>query len=558
MSSVLHSPLLGGGGTVRVLVADDDPSHREFVRRLLQRLEGMVVVEAASGHEVLAQVAAHPPDVVLLDLHMPDQHGSEVLAQLRRSDDLRHIPVVIVTEDPNDEAMWNSLALGAEDIIGKEEISTRSLRRVILNATTRATLRRAADDAARHMRRLQQITALLSAAPGRAEVLGVLATQGPILLGAQAGALWHLDEHRLRLEECFGVEPEVALSLRGTPRSSPRLLLEARQVQEPQWLSRDSIRRQFPSLLGPLRHEGVEAWALLPLHHEGPGGGVLCLGFRRPDELSDEGRLFLLGFAEVLGQALERARLYEREMAQVATERRFSGLVSHDLRTPLSAIVTGAALLETSSDPTASAVSLRILSSARRMQRLVEDLLDLSRTRLDGGMPLQRRPVDLVKLVAEVAEEVRAAFAGRPIATDTPVALSARCDPDRVAQVLGNLMRNAILHGDATAPIEVRLGADDDWVWFTVSNQGKPIPDDALPHLFNPFFRGADVPGRSDRPPSPTTSHRAGLGLGLYIARHIAQAHGGFIAVTSSIEAGTSFRVTLPRQPPPSSLDPGR
>jgi sigma-B regulation protein RsbU (phosphoserine phosphatase) len=557
VSTVIHSPLLGGGGSVRVLVADDDPSHREFIRRLLQRLEGMVIAEAASGQQVLEQVAAQPPDVVLLDLHMPDLHGSEVLAELRRSDALGRIPVVIVTEDPNDEAMWNSFALGAEDIIGKEEMSTRSLRRVILNATTRATLRRAADDAARDMRRLQQITALLSAAPGRSEVLGVLVEHGPRLLGAHAGALWYLDELHLRLEECFGAEPEVAHTHRGAPRSSPRLLLEARQAQEPHWLSRDSLKRQFPSLLAPLRHEGLEAWAVVPLHHEGQGGGILCLGFRRPEDLNDEGRLFVLGFAEVFGQALERARLYERELARVATERRFTGLVSHDLRTPLSAIVTGAALLETSTDPTAAAVSLRILSSARRMQRLVEDLLDLSRTRLDGGMPLQRRPVDLARLVVEVAEEVRAAFAGRPITTDTPASLGAQCDPDRVAQVLGNLMRNAILHGDAAAPVEVHLGADDEWAWFTVSNQGKPIPDDALPHLFNPFFRGADVAGRSDRPPAVTTSHRPGLGLGLYIARHIVQAHGGSIAVTSSIEAGTTFRVTLPRQPPV-SLDPGR
>jgi len=209
------------------------------------------------------------------------------------------------------------------------------------------------------------------------------------------------------------------------------------------------------------------------------------------------------------------------------------GILAHDLRNPLAAIVTGAALLARlpASPEKAHRVVERINRSALRMTILIRDILDYTRGRLGGGIPLNRQPTDLAALSHAVADEIRAGYPTARIEVETAGALTGHWDPARIEQALSNLVANAVQHGGP----DVRLTAsqvDSDEVVVTVRSGGHPIPQERLPTIFDAFKRG-------DNP--------AGLGLGLFIVREIVQAHEGSIAATSSAE-GTVFTFRLPRR----------
>lgn len=214
----------------------------------------------------------------------------------------------------------------------------------------------------------------------------------------------------------------------------------------------------------------------------------------------------------------------------------FIGVLGHDLRTPLGAITAGAALLALSEDnpQRRSWVVTRIMNSAQRMERMIGDLLDVTRARLGGAVPLRRRRVDLQQVCDEAVIEIRVRHPEAAVQLDAAGDLHGEWDPDRLAQVVSNLVGNAIQHGGGT-PVTVTLDHDDDSVRLTVHNGGPPIPLDVLPAVFEPLARGrGEAEGHS-------------IGFGLFIARAIVSAHGGNIQVSSSADTGTTFTVTLPR-----------
>ncbi len=215
----------------------------------------------------------------------------------------------------------------------------------------------------------------------------------------------------------------------------------------------------------------------------------------------------------------------------------FAAVLSHDLRNPLSAIVTGAQLLhESSTDESVRRISLRILSSSQRMTRMIEDLLDLTRARLAGGIPIVHAPVDLGPVIARVVQEHQESHRDRRVTHEQQGDLAGVWDADRLGQVASNLIGNALQYGDQSEPVTIQVdGSDRDEVTLTVSNGGA-IPADLLPGLFDPFRRGAR-PGQHN-----------GLGLGLYIAQQIVCSHHGRIDVESHQERQTVFRVTVPRK----------
>ena len=213
----------------------------------------------------------------------------------------------------------------------------------------------------------------------------------------------------------------------------------------------------------------------------------------------------------------------------------FSALLAHDLRNPLSAILASAHLLQKrGSDRLAQETSARILTSGNRMARLIEDMLDLARARLGGGIVVKRQPIDFRTLVEKVVREHQAAAPERSIESSYAGDLTGHWDPERIAQVASNLIGNAIKHGNSASPIAVRLDGAPDCVTLLVENGGT-IPQDTLQHLFDPFRGGQREAGRSQ-----------GLGLGLYIVSQIVQAHDGKVEVKTGSE-GTSFLVRLPR-----------
>jgi signal transduction histidine kinase len=214
----------------------------------------------------------------------------------------------------------------------------------------------------------------------------------------------------------------------------------------------------------------------------------------------------------------------------------FIGVLSHDLRTPLGAITTGATLLAVSEDnpQRRSRVVTRIMSSAQRMERMISDLLDLTRTRLGGSIPLKRRLADLQQVCEEAMMEIRAGQPDAVLHWQGSGDLRGEWDADRLAQVVSNLVGNAIQHGGGT-PITLTGHEDRGSVTLGIHNGGPPIPSDVLPFVFEPLARGyGEGTGR-------------GIGLGLFIARAIVLAHGGDIQVSSSSGAGTTFTVALPK-----------
>ena len=221
----------------------------------------------------------------------------------------------------------------------------------------------------------------------------------------------------------------------------------------------------------------------------------------------------------------------------------FLGILGHDLRNPLSTILTTTRVLARRKETPAEVRGKleRVISSGVRMERMIGQVLDLTRARLAGGIPvaLSEAEVDLSPLVHKIADEVRAAHPGVEIFVRAEPGSAARFDADRIEQVVSNLLVNAVAHGDRAHPIEVALAAHPDRVSLSVRNQGTPIDPGFLPLIFNPFARGEKALGRA-----------AGLGLGLYIAERIADAHRGKLSVTSSAQAGTCFELVLPRRRP--------
>jgi two-component system sensor histidine kinase/response regulator len=178
----------------------------------------------------------------------------------------------------------------------------------------------------------------------------------------------------------------------------------------------------------------------------------------------------------------------------------------------------------------------RILSSGKRMSRMIEDMLDMARARLAGGIPLKREQADLGALVERVVTEVQAAHPGRQIVVEQNGNLVGSWDGERLAQVASNLLGNALQHGEPESVVRVTTdGRATHEVSLQVQNTGS-IPPELLPQLFDPFRGTQRQAGRSE-----------GLGLGLYIVQQIVLAHGGSVDVASGEDNWTIFVVKIPR-----------
>lgn len=246
--------------------------------------------------------------------------------------------------------------------------------------------------------------------------------------------------------------------------------------------------------------------------------------------------------------ALLRLRRSQEALEQASEFRELLlGVVGHDLRSPLAAIslISEKLLRRAGAAPEARDLR-RIKESALRMGRMIEQLLDLTRGRLGGGIPIVPRQIDLGPVCRQVIGEMEGGNPERKVVQHLHGDLVGFFDEDRLAQVLANLLRNAAQHGATGTPIDVSVEGTDTEVTLAVHNQGAPIPAHLQAQLFDPFRRGrAEDEHRPD-----------GLGLGLYIVRQIVDAHGGRIEVRSTAEDGTSFTVHLPRNAPQAPASP--
>jgi sigma-B regulation protein RsbU (phosphoserine phosphatase) len=222
----------------------------------------------------------------------------------------------------------------------------------------------------------------------------------------------------------------------------------------------------------------------------------------------------------------------ERSTAHLREQ--FIAVLGHDLRNPLTGIVSGARILrrETLSEKAIGVLAM-METSVERMGGLIDDVMDFARSRLGSGIDLQRSMADLEPVLRQVVAELQTDEPGRSILCDFHLPGPISFDPGRISQLVSNLLANALVHGDPSEPVRLTAVVDDGQLDLSVANAGAQIPPAVLERLFQPFFRGEVRPSQQ------------GLGLGLHIAFEIARAHGGVLRATSDAME-TRFTLTMP------------
>ena len=335
----------------------------------------------------------------------------------------------------------------------------------------------------------------------------------------------------------FGLKPgdtlEIATTLCNEVRAGDKLIVMDKA-------SADAVYSMHPT---PKMY-GFESYISVPVYR--PNGdffGTLCALDPLPANVSNPKVVdSLVLFADLISRQLQdELRLQESQDALLSVREsselreQFIAVLGHDLRTPLSSILTGTALLRHMGlDDKAIRVVERIERSGRRISSLVDDVVDFTRGRMGGGIPLNAQLApDLRQQLSHVVDELRDIHPKRAIVSDIAIAGKVFCDPKRVAQLLSNLLLNALIYGAPDQPVRVSVHSPDGGLFLSVSNGGSPITPETMSALFQPFWRG-DNSGMA-----------GGLGLGLYIVSEIARSHNGVMEVTSTPGA-TTFSFSMP------------
>ena len=340
----------------------------------------------------------------------------------------------------------------------------------------------------------------------------------------------------------FGLQPgdtlEVASTLCNEVRQSGQLIVMNHASQHPDYRDHHTPRTY-----------GFESYISVPVYRpDGGFFGTLCGLDPQPADLDNPRVIDTMQlFADLISRQLadeqrmaytETALLGVREAAELREQ--FIGVLGHDVRTPLSSILTSAALLrQMDLGERPLRVVERIERSGRRIASLVDDVVDFTHGRMGDGIALSLTSTrDLAAALSHVIDELQALYPQRRIDSTLCIDGPVLCDPRRLAQLLSNLLINALIYGDPQQPVRVTASLDDGMFSLAVSNGGAAMPDTTLAALFQPFWRGDNH-----------ARHSGGLGLGLYIVAEIARAHGGAMTVSSTADATTfSFSMAVPAE----------
>lgn len=331
----------------------------------------------------------------------------------------------------------------------------------------------------------------------------------------------------VRDESKFGLLPGSQLNLESTlcndiRRSGKSIVIDS--VQD------DKVYNQHytPALFG------FESYISVPIYRtNGSFFGTLCALDQKPSALKARQieEMFaqfatLISFYLDAEERLTASNLQIEEQQEADRLReQFVAVLAHDLRNPLAAISAGARLLQKESLSGTSVDIIRMVQqSVSRMAGLIDDVTDFARTRAGSGFQLvMQSEKPLAPVLAQVLDELRATAPDRPIESRFTLSEPIEYDQARMGQLMSNLVANAIRHGAPQTPIQVTAATSKETLELTVSNQGTPIPPEAIGALFDPFFRVTD------------TSGEQGLGLGLYITSEIVKGHGGTIVCRQAI-----------------------
>ncbi len=421
----------------------------------------------------------------------------------------------------------------------------QALDRVHLTAEERRSHSQARAAAARMQMLSEASNAFDASNRDLTTLLDTITRQVSRFLG-EASALCLLADDGTRLEVAAlhpEPEPEGGPPLLSAEAVSEAVLRSGRSLLVPE-LSPEQEGHGDAALEGA---PGLTSLLCVPLRAQGRVMGTLSVGRTGP------GRSFTVEDQELAEElaakaalCIENARLFaEQQRSQEELRRRAEfeqqlvGIVSHDLRNPLAAISMSAGLLEKKGPLTEPQQRMvwRIGQATERAARMIRDLLDFTKARLGGGIALHRQPTDLCEVVHQVVDELLVANPGRRVEVDIQGEVRGEWDSDRIAQVLTNLLGNALAYSPPDASVRVGTRLEGASALLSVFNGGDPIPRELLPRLFEPLTRGSLKEGQSTR----------SIGLGLYIVQDIVRGHGGGVEVVSSEQHGTTFTVRLPR-----------
>lgn len=482
----------------RVLLVEDDSTRRSLLEKLLRRA-GFTVREATTGAEAIALARETTPDVVVLDEQHARGLGFEVLRRLKDDPLTIGIPVVQLSAAfIRPEHRKAALQGGAGDhVVAPIEPGdlVATIHSVLRTAEGESEGRRVAERERRARVELERTNAKLRAVT-ESGILGMFEWDGE-------GAIVEANETFL------------------TMIKRTREDVIARRLTLANVLTGDLLPKGTMAL--PTARSTLAQRELVA--SDGSSVSVM-LGVTHLKEPRGHGLAIVLDVSE------------QRRRSEL--EQLLIGVVSHDLRNPLGVVTLGATMLLTQGQLTEAQrrTASRIHSAGNRAVRMIGDLLDFTVAR-ERGIELSRRPVDLHAVVEQAIDDLHASWPARTILHDKSGDAHAELDQDRIAQVVSNLVGNALQHSIATTPVRVETRGEPEEVVFVVANDGRPIPDNVKAQLFEPLRRGDGA------------GHRRGsLGLGLYIVHHLVVAHGGTIDVVSNEHDGTRFSVRLPRHPP--------
>ena len=411
----------------------------------------------------------------------------------------------------------------------------RVLNRAIDEAT-RATVRRFADASQRTIKALDRISTLglgrLTLQQILDELLAILMQTSPAV---DSVALLLLEGGRLVVRAAAGIasERETRFTL-AVGEGFAGCIARDRKPMLLRSASTDPlVKSEY------LRGSGIRALYGVPLV-DSELVGVAHMGSRTAYEFSDEDMLLFRALANRATAVIVEAQLKERERAALEARDLVLAILGHDIRNPLQVIKmsTNALLRNSANLPPGLVRTLgRMDGAVGRIERMIAQLLDYARSTQGQGIAIERRPTNLAELCREIIEGFEVSHPNAAIELAVSGDCSGVWDPDRLRRVIQNLLGNAIEHGDPDALVQVSLDGGDAEVVLAIRNQNGdgPIPAELLPRIFEPFRIGR------------TGEQSDGLGLGLYIAQQIIQAHGGSVGVESTEQDGTIFTVRLPR-----------
>lgn len=338
----------------------------------------------------------------------------------------------------------------------------------------------------------------------------------------------------------FGLEAGGTLELKTT------LCKKVRDTRAPVVMNEATKDIEYCNHPAPKMY-GFESYISVPLYDaHGEYFGTLCGLDPKPADVDNpKVREMFKHFSELISLQLAandqlaetQARLKHVEKTGELREQ-FVAVLGHDLRNPLASLSLSAeTLLRKPLDaPTRKTVE-RMRDSAKRMTSMVSDMLDFARAKLGAGIGVDlKEEANLASTLRHVANEVMSSRTGRELTIEIASLGLVRCDAERLGQLLSNLLGNAFQHGASDRPVGLRVSSAGGELLISVQNQGAPIPRDSLSQLFEPYTRRGE-------------GSQKGLGLGLYIVKQIADAHGGKMEVESTESSGTTFTFRMPLDP---------